>query len=242
MANMFSGNIEKEIPKDLKECCKTDAITHNLWVWCERLERWGFRICIALAVIGIITIISNAVETVQLLDELNIDMGEIRTAAAEYGIEIKSIFEIVVEGILTWTFYCFLEYCTYHVLALLIGSLATIIQNTKISANVAIYNLSKEESKTTANNEQQKEDTDKQNCDENSTVLRQQPFFTNSKDENNTMICPFCKFEQPIGRKVCWHCGAAFENNSQSSSTHKWLCDGCKRMRTQTPCEHCGKE
>ena len=23
---------------------------------------------------------------------------------------------------------------------------------------------------------------------------------------------------------------------------HRWRCDGCNKMRTQTPCEHCGKE
>ena len=31
-------------------------------------------------------------------------------------------------------------------------------------------------------------------------------------------------------------------NTPQTASAHKWLCDGCKKMRTQTPCEHCGKE
>jgi len=31
-------------------------------------------------------------------------------------------------------------------------------------------------------------------------------------------------------------------NTPQTASTHKWLCDGCKKMRAQTPCEHCGKE
>ena len=31
-------------------------------------------------------------------------------------------------------------------------------------------------------------------------------------------------------------------NTPQTTSTHKWLCDGCKKTRTQTPCEHCGKE
>jgi len=31
-------------------------------------------------------------------------------------------------------------------------------------------------------------------------------------------------------------------NTPQTASTHKWLCDGCKKMRAQTPCEHCGIE
>ena len=29
---------------------------------------------------------------------------------------------------------------------------------------------------------------------------------------------------------------------SSTNPSHKWLCDGCKKMRTQSPCEHCGKE
>ena len=35
---------------------------------------------------------------------------------------------------------------------------------------------------------------------------------TFSKTENGKIICSQCKFEQPNGRKVCWHCGAKFEN------------------------------
>ncbi len=29
---------------------------------------------------------------------------------------------------------------------------------------------------------------------------------------NETIICSQCKFEQPSNRKVCWRCGAKFEN------------------------------
>ena len=59
--------------------------------------------------------------------------------------------------------------------------------------------------------------------------------------ENNTIICSSCNFEQPANRKVCWHCGAKFEEYN-NGVYHQWLCDGCKKMRTQSPCEHCGKE
>lgn len=27
----------------------------------------------------------------------------------------------------------------------------------------------------------------------------------------------------------------------QNTITHKWLCDNCGKMRSNTPCEHCGK-
>ena len=41
MENMFSGNTEKKIPKNLKDCYMTDKVSHNLWIWCERLEKLG---------------------------------------------------------------------------------------------------------------------------------------------------------------------------------------------------------
>ena len=49
-------------------------------------------------------------------------------------------FEIFIPLLLETALYAFLEYCAYHILALLIGALASIVQNTKISANVALYN------------------------------------------------------------------------------------------------------
>lgn len=139
MANMFSGNSEKKIQRDLKSCYATDPMTQNLWSWCERLEKWGLRICIILFFIGIVTVISEASETAKLLEKLDIEPSEIQTAMAEYGIEIKPVSQVVIEKSLLWAFYCFLEFCSYHILALLIGSLASIVQHTKITANVALY-------------------------------------------------------------------------------------------------------
>lgn len=60
--------------------------------------------------------------------------------------------------------------------------------------------------------------------------------------ENNMITCPLCNFKQPANRKVCWHCGTKFEEVNNTTRSHQWLCNGCKKMRTQSPCEHCGKE
>ena len=146
MANMFSGNTKKRIPKSLKECYQTDNVTNNLWLWCERLEKWGLRICIFLAAIGIVTIIYNTIETVKFLDELGIDYFEITTGAAKLG--IKSVPEVLLENLFLWSLYCFLEYCAYHALALLIGSLASIVQHTKITSDIALYTAAKAEGVT----------------------------------------------------------------------------------------------
>lgn len=32
------------------------------------------------------------------------------------------------------------------------------------------------------------------------------------------------------------------ENQQDTTSTHKWLCNNCKKLRTKSPCEYCGKE
>lgn len=32
------------------------------------------------------------------------------------------------------------------------------------------------------------------------------------------------------------------KSEDKPCATHKWLCDSCYQVRTQTPCEHCGKE
>lgn len=144
MTNMFSGNVEKKIPRDLKSCYKTDNVTRNLWVWCERLEKWGKILFWVLIVIGIIDTIIAGVEAHQFIQEIGAEtIEEIREASAELGIEIPTVFEALVNNILIWTLYAFLEYCAYHVLALLIGSLATIVQHTKITANITLYNSAK---------------------------------------------------------------------------------------------------
>ena len=123
MANMFSGKSEKQIPKTLSECTRPDATASNLHHWSEKLENWGQ---ILFALIVVFGIIATIVETVNMVD-INEDMA----------------FATAITSAATWALYAFIEYCAYHVLALLISALASITQNTIISANVALYEASK---------------------------------------------------------------------------------------------------
>ena len=146
MANMFSGNQEKKIPRNFKDCYKTDSITQNLWLWCERLEKWGCILFWILIVIGVIDTIIAGINAHQLIEQIGAEtVEEIREASAKMGIEIPTVFEALVNNLLSWTLYSFLEYCAYHILALLVGSLATIVQHTKITANIALYTTAKAE-------------------------------------------------------------------------------------------------
>ena len=125
MKNMFSNNTKKHIPNDFKECYKTDSITENLWVWAERLEKWGGILFFILIIVGILDTVFSTITTTS-----------------------DTVAIYVVSNALLWGLYAFIEYCAYHVIALLVGSLATIVQNTKITANIALYNAAKNEPAT----------------------------------------------------------------------------------------------
>lgn len=233
MANMFSGHSTKKALSTLKECFETDPVSNNLWVWCERLEKWGLRICIVLAILGFITIISDALEASRLIDELNIDVDNIRKASAEYGIEIKTVFEVVVEDIFLWGLYCFIEYCAYHALALFIGSLATLVQNSNINTNINLYN-------SIHNSTEEKDEDLNQNRTENIEKTENTTYTLSAfSEETDTTNCPLCDFKQPKNRKICFKCGAQLLPNEKV--THKWRCDNCENMISKYPCEYCGK-
>lgn len=128
MANMFSNKTDKRIPKTLNDCIVPDATVANLHFWAERLENWGNFLFRALIVIGIISTIMEAVAA-----------GDIDEAL---------IFPTILTSAASWALYAFIEYCAYHVLALLISALASITQNTIISANVALLEASQHHKST----------------------------------------------------------------------------------------------
>lgn len=120
MANMFSGNEKREIPTELSQCTQASPVASNLWLWAKRLETLGkvlFWIIILIGVIetGVLIIKANAV-----------------------GTENDELLDLTFSQIVKYSLSAFIEYCSYHVLALLIGSLASIVQNSKISADVAL--------------------------------------------------------------------------------------------------------
>lgn len=245
MANMFSGNQEKKIPKSFKDCYKTDGITKNLWLWCERLEKWGFILFWILIVIGIVDTIIAGINAHQLIEQIGAEtVEEIREASAEMGIEIPTVFEALVNNLLSWTLYSFLEYCAYHVLALLVGSLATIVQHTKITANISLYKFAKAEgvvdvilddnSETDTNNNQTTI------CDKNTHkkfILEIKNTETNSENAHwetvkltgtKILICNHCGkklLKKPAIAQICTNCGKTI-----SFSFDECTC-GCKDLK-----------
>lgn len=135
MSNMFSGKAEKTIPKNLKECYEADKTTHNLLVWSKRLDYLGQFLFVLIIVAGIILAITSSIAVNTTV------VGPADDTITETSFD----FVIFITSLITTAIYAFIEYCVYHVLALLISSLAAIVQNTKITANIALYNAAKEE-------------------------------------------------------------------------------------------------
>ncbi len=117
MTNMFSGNQYKKVPKSLNECLTADPVSNNLWTWCQRIENYG-KILFWILVVG----------------------GIIVAIATVYTGPMDENGPLFFQSIIQWGIYAFLEYCTYHVLALLIGALASIVQNTKVHTDIVLYN------------------------------------------------------------------------------------------------------
>lgn len=153
-ANMFKGGENKKVPQTFEECYQQDKVSSNLWIWAKRLETLGAVLLVALAVIGIgMSIQASFVD-------------EVASFSSYTYTETVFHADILFTSLITWALYAFLEYCAYHILALFIGSLGSIVQNTNISANVALYNSAKAEG--AAKESQGEKESGTQNADEES--------------------------------------------------------------------------
>lgn len=253
MANMFSRQIKKEIPRSVDDCIKPDLVSTNLWEWCEWIEKWGKILFWVLLIGGLVLSISGSIVEKQVVVK-----EATRWSEAEKEIRTTFDFERFIPLLLDTILYAFLEYCVYHVIALLIGALASVVQNTRISANVALYNTTykpvfkatsdtnaEKNTKTVETNLNESSECD---CDEDGSVV---PIVHG----NQEIICPNCGFKQSINRKVCWKCGIKFigcasndsverktdsYRNTEKVSTHSWRCR-CGSMISTSPCPFCGE-
>lgn len=198
MANMFSGNDDRRIPRTLNECLEQDGTATNLHCWSERLEELGQIVLVLMIIAGIIFTIIEAA-TAAKLDE-------------------ETVVPTVLLSLMKWGLYAFLEYCIFTVFSLLLGALAKITQNTIISAKVALYESRRNEcvcQETVLNATYSKEAAPKQSVVQKNTEKKEiatdgSPVIAEICDGEK--ICPTCGTVQKLDRKVCWSCGTVFNN------------------------------
>lgn len=196
MANMFSGKINTKIPKTLSDCIYPDATVSNLHTWAERLETWGKIVFYILIGIGILSTIVEGIATGEYLE--NLDEYFSRQDLAAAGMEIPSVFDVVVSSIIKWAFFAFIEYCSYHVLALIVSALASITQHTIISANVALYESSQNHPETVST----------QAANTTKPVLNDKPAVaTRSAPAVGMWTCKNCGTNNSLNYGQCKKCG-----------------------------------
>ncbi len=230
MANMFSGNREKKIPKTFKDCYKTDSVSNDLWHWCEQIEKWGLILFIITIFIGLIFSIGTSIVEKEVIVKEATSWRDAET-------EIKTVFEFgnFFISLLYIAISAFLEYVIYHIIALLIGALATIVQSTRITANVSLYKYATENNipivdDVDSENKEIEEINNNINC--NKTIHEQyvaemEDVFTDSKNAHwheskltgtRKLICNYCNKEIAFAsdekygsesntRKCCPNCG-----------------------------------
>lgn len=125
---------KSKIPNSLSECIEKDKYAEELLEWSKRIKKFGKVLFIILIILGIISsIVGCRVEV------------PYEAYYGEIGYKLEANPSLFISSIVIWSLYVFIEYCTYHVISLLLGSLSTIVQNTKISALVSLYEANKEE-------------------------------------------------------------------------------------------------
>ena len=130
--SMFSQIQSEPTCTTVDECVQNDRLSNNLWTWAHRLETLGMALFVFLLVFGIYAAVQGAT--------VEVEKGYYYTYT-----ETEFDFGVFSIELVNWAFYAFVEYCLYHVVALLIGALAGIYQNTKAAARLQEYHIRKGE-------------------------------------------------------------------------------------------------
>ena len=125
LASGMSRRAPESIPETLDECYAPDKVSEDLWNWSDHIKTIGQWVVGILVVIGIFATISSGIEMAAIDDDL--------------------IAIPVISSIISWTLYILVAVATFKIISLLVSSRAMLVQNTKISAKVALYKASKKE-------------------------------------------------------------------------------------------------
>ena len=170
--------MNKRVPKTLNECIAPDKVSSNLWSWSERIEKGGKIILGILIAVGLFDGISSGIKEGELAGW------------------ISALIDFAIYGIIAAV-----EYCVTKAVSLLLGALASIVQNTNISANIALYEVTpkagdgwKEEpphsKKKTVNPQKTAKEKEKDEFHEIECVACGETLRVHKK--TNTIKCPFC--------------------------------------------------
>lgn len=123
--SMYDGIESESSPKTIDDCVKPDKLSSTLWKWAKNIETIG-------VVVLVLIIIGGAFIAYNAGSEATLDSKTMKYSA---DFNFKAFFS----SLSTYAIIAVVEYCIYHVFSLLIASLASIVQNTRITARIAEY-------------------------------------------------------------------------------------------------------
>ncbi|MBO4954579.1 MAG: hypothetical protein J6D04_05505 [Clostridia bacterium] len=167
-----SGRVSS-IPKTLKECYEENELVARLWKTCDNIEFVGRIIFGVVLIIGFIV-------------------------ALVFGIYDGAIGEFVIVFAISFVGALF-ECLIYKFIAMRFASLASLVQNTRISANVTLYRERECVTGEVVKNKVEAEVQEIENADEQE--YDQESWW-------NTWQCNKCSHANPVATEVCEECGA----------------------------------
>jgi len=126
----------------------------------------------------------------------------------EHGIETPSVLDYIIASVFKWIFIAFAEFCLYRFISLMIGSMASIVQHTKIAANLSLYNSSKNEPASDEVNEAEQSVDPAQ-----SDAVSEEPSYSDILSDisisgkSNTWMCGECGARNTNNSLTCKTCG-----------------------------------
>ena len=177
----MSKHQKSNIPNSLKECMQTDKVVVDLYDFALQLKEWSIRVFVIFMSIGVICTI---VDVVSLID-----------------VNEDAILPTLVTSIFTWFVYACIAMYACRILAMLINALASITENTKISANVALWEAAKKET-CVADVEPQQE----QPKTEDAAAPKVAPKAESVIHADGRWSCAKCGQKNLSIRTTCWRC------------------------------------
>ena len=174
--------LKKRTPQTLTECNAVNPQAEALASWADRLASWGKILAIILLVIGF--------------------FGAIGEAAMiwDYEESVLAALFAFVGGMLSWAIYAFISYAAAKAIAMILEALASITQNTSVSASVALYTAAKDLPAQEAPKAAVPQAAPAQPAPRTNAETR--------VAENGVWFCGQCGRQNAPERVDCWCCGA----------------------------------
>ena len=170
----------RNIPHSLEECTQTGETAAKLYQFASQLEKWGNRLLIILMIAGILFTIVNIIGLIDVNEAL--------------------IIPTLISSVLSWSIYTAIAFFAYHLFAILIRALASITENTTITANVALWEASK---KAMPAKELPKKPQSAPAADQPAAPAAPPPPVVY---EDGSWSCPNCGQKNLSTRTTCWRC------------------------------------